>query len=143
MSDTTDTPQAEPDPAEIDLREVPVGRVLEQVASELAMLAAAHLGLLPGTQDGKGDLATARLALDAGSGLVESLQVAGGGPASEELRRTYAELMLAFAQSMPAGTADGPEGDRAATPDSGATPETPPPPPASPRPSIWTPGGEM
>ncbi len=142
MTDAADNPQAAPDPAEIDLREVPVGRVLEQVASELAMLAAAHLGLLAGTQDGKGDLATARLALDAGSGLVESLQVAGGGPVAEELRRTYAELMLAFAQSMPAEPADAPEGDGPAT--SGPVPpaETPPPPQPS-RPSIWTPGGEM
>lgn len=126
-------------PEGVDLRDVPIDRVLEQVAQELAMLAAAHMGLLPGTQDGRGDGAAARMALDAGSGLVEVLLSSGAGPGLDELRRTYAELMLAYAQSAPVGD-DDPD---AAPPTGQAPPAEQAPPPPPPRPSIWTPGGEV
>lgn len=140
MAEAPDPNTAESGAEGVDLRDVPIDRVLEQVAQELAMLAAAHMGLLPGTQDGRGDGAAARMALDAGSGLVEVLHASGDGPGLDELRRTYAELMLAYAQTAPAGDAD----PAAGSPSKGEanTQEAPPGPPP-PRPSIWTPGGEV
>lgn len=129
-------------PPQIDLREVPVDRLLEQVASELAMVAAAHLGLLPGTEGG-GDAVSARQALDAGDALVAVLLAAPApSPQATELRRSYAELKLAFAQTV--GDADvSAEPSAAAPPPDPPRAAPPPPPPPPPRPRIWTPGGEV
>jgi hypothetical protein len=144
--DEADRMPGEGAPAEVDLRELPVGPLLEQIASELAMVAAAHLGLLPGTEGG-GDPASARRALDAGDAIVGVLlDDQPPSPAAGGLRRTFADLKLAYAQLV-----EGTDGGAAVAGSETPSPATQPPPSAppapareqAPRPRIWTPGGEV
>jgi hypothetical protein len=128
--DETTTGEA---PEQIDLTQVRVEGVMLQVASELVAIGAGQIGMIPQMING-GDAYQASLAIAGADALVgtviASLPAGTEVPAPiEDLRRTIAELKLAFAEAV-RQTAE-------------AAPEAPAEPPEPERPKIWTPRGDV
>ena len=139
---------------EVDLSQIRVESLLLNVASELMSIGAGQLGMIPGMING-GDGVQARLAIGGADALMAAFL--DGLPEGtelpepvQELRRALAELQLAFADAVAHSEAmdaanDEPAGSEAApsTPKAKAAAPPPPAPAETPRPKIWTPGGDV
>jgi hypothetical protein len=124
------------------LANVRVEQLVAEAASSLVTVGFVRTGLVPEAPDAL-DLAQARVAIDAVSGLVRSLEGTVAPAALQELKGALAQLQLAYARQVEQHGA--PPGPPPGAPPSGGAP--PPPPgarrPLPPRPKIWTPRGEI
>jgi hypothetical protein len=148
--------EQQPDDAELleGLKRIRVEQLVAEAASSLVTVGFVRTGMVPEARDAI-DLAQARIAIEAVSGLLKALEGAVPANALGELRAALAQLQLAYAQAAeatgeapgpppgeePPGTPRGPSG--AGGP---SGPPPPPPPvrrPPPPRPKIWTPRGDV
>jgi hypothetical protein len=115
-----------------ELRNLTAAELLSQTGVTLVNLAAARLGLVDGDPDD--DPAEARAAIDALGALLPVLEAQAPGPLVGDLRAGLAQLRMAYVSIAEGGA--GPGGEQ-------APPARADEPPAQPRPSIWTPGGDV